>query len=380
MNRLLVFEKNIVEKLMVLRRDYLLRGAVMSSILLTQFIILPLSLLFHGKISKDLVIAGIVCPFIVSLIVAYLLIILIQHVQDSEKKYRSIFENTQDVFYVSDMDGTIRNITPSVLKYTGYRPEELIGRSTELFYHDPCDRAALLETMHNKGEAIDYEVRMKTKDQRSVIVSINAHFTRDEAGKPVGIEGSLRDITERKRMTDDLKHLNEHLARQAATDALTGIANRMKFSEVLGTETLRSKRFGLPLSVIVFDVDHFKKINDSYGHVAGDNVLRDLAALTATIVRRNDLLARWGGEEFLIMVTHTELSSAVVFAERLRTLIEQFDFSTAGHLTCSFGVAQFVYDDTEELLINRADKALYLAKMRGRNRVEWMHSKGEGDR
>jgi len=379
MTRFLVFEKYIVKKLMVFRRAHLLWAAVMSSILLTQFIILPLSFLFHGKISHDLAIAGVVCPFIVSLIVGYLLIILIQHVQDSEKKYRNIFENTQDVFYLTDMNGTILDITPSVHKYSGYRPEELIGKSADLFYHDICDRAAMLETMLSKGEVIDYEVRMKSKDQRTVIVSLNSHFTRDEAGKPVGIEGSLRDITERKKMTDDLKLLNEHLARQAATDALTGVANRMKFSEVLGTEILRAKRFGLPLSVIVFDVDHFKNVNDSHGHVAGDNVLRDLASLTATVVRRNDLLARWGGEEFLIMVTHTELSSAVVFAERLRTLIEQFEFSAVGRLTCSFGVAEFEYDDTEEQLINRADRALYLAKTRGRNRVESTHSMVEGD-
>lgn len=379
MNRLRMTGKQIVSKLTTLRPIHLLWAAVISSVLLTQCIVLPMSLFYHGAIARDLVITGLLCAFLVSLVIAYLLTVLIRHVQESERKYRSIFQNTQDIFYLTDLDGTILDITPSIQKYSGYRPDELIGRSTGEFYHDPRDRAAMMQVMQSKGEVGDYELRMRTKDQRTVIVSVNAHFLRDASGKPVGIEGSLRDVTERNKMNDALKHLNERLTRQVSTDSLTGIANRPKFLEVLGKEILRAKRFKLPLSVIVFDVDHFKNINDTYGHMAGDTTLRDLAMLTETLIRSNDLVARWGGEEFLVMVTHTSLASAVVFAERLRALIERYDFPVGGHLTCSFGVAEFGEDDTEELLISRADKALYLAKMHGRNRVETMPPLIEGN-
>jgi len=290
--------------------------------------------------------------------------------RESENKYRKIFENVQDVFYQSDMNGIITDISPSILRYSGYPREDLIGKPIADYYYDPKDRLNLLETMQKGGEVVDYEVRLKTKKDQFVIVSINSQFLFDEAGNPSGVEGSLRDITERKKATEKLKHMNELLTCQATTDPLTGIPNRSKFNEALSIEILRSKRFKLPLSLIIFDIDHFKKINDTYGHNTGDCALQYLTGLVSKVVRRHDLFARWGGEEFLIMVTNTGQHNAELFAERLRLMIANFDIPGVGHLTCSFGVAEFSPDDTDEVLINRADQALYQAKAGGRNRVE----------
>jgi diguanylate cyclase (GGDEF)-like protein len=120
----------------------------------------------------------------------------------------------------------------------------------------------------------------------------------------------------------------------------------------------------------MFDIDHFKSVNDTYGHHAGDSVLCEIAALISKNVRLNDLFARWGGEEFMILVTNTVSDNARMFAEKLRHAIESHPFPDAGHVTCSFGVAQFQGDETADRFIRRVDAALYRAKARGRNRVE----------
>jgi diguanylate cyclase (GGDEF)-like protein/PAS domain S-box-containing protein len=290
--------------------------------------------------------------------------------RSSELKYKSIFENVHDVFYQADMNGIITDISPSIMRYSNYTREDLIGKPIADYYYNLEDRVNLFETMRKEGEVVDYEVRLKSKEDRFVIVSVNSHFLYDAAGNPSGVEGSFRDITDRKKATEELKRLNGLLACQASTDPLTGIPNRSKFNESLSNEILRSKRFRLPLSVIIFDIDHFKKINDTYGHNTGDCALQYLTGLVAKVVRRHDLFARWGGEEFLIMLTNTEQHGAELFAEKLRLMIEKFNIPEVGHLTCSFGVAEFAHDDTDDVLINRADQALYRAKAGGRNRVD----------
>jgi PAS domain S-box-containing protein len=124
--------------------------------------------------------------------------------QESERKYRRIFENVQDIFYQVDLNGNILEISPSIERYSGYTREELIGKPVLGFYYYPEDRAKLLDAMKKKGEIVDYEVRLRTKDDRLVYASVNAHFLVDEAGNPIGMEGSLWDITERKRLEEQL--------------------------------------------------------------------------------------------------------------------------------------------------------------------------------
>ena len=180
----------------------------------------------------------------------------------------------------------------------------------------------------------------------------------------------MRDITERNKANEELKRLNEILIRQAASDPLTGISNRTKFNEVLEKEIARSIRFKLPLSLIMMDIDHFKEINDTYGHIAGDNVLREFASRVSRSIRKNDLFTRWGGEEFMILVTNVIRSGTVIFAEKLRLEIEALDFSPVRCITCSFGVTEFEKNDTIDSFIKKVDIALYRAKSAGRNRVE----------
>jgi diguanylate cyclase (GGDEF)-like protein len=129
-------------------------------------------------------------------------------------------------------------------------------------------------------------------------------------------------------------------------------------------------RYETPLSVVLYDVDNFKVVNDTHGHQFGDKVLVQLSRFVPSLLRSTDLLARWGGEEFVILTPGSDGGMAYRAAEKLRSAIEQVKFDEIGTVTCSFGVAQYVYGDTAETLISRADDALYLAKLNGRNRVE----------
>ena len=172
-------------------------------------------------------------------------------------------------------------------------------------------------------------------------------------------------------MLAHIKILSEQLSKMAYTDSLTHIYNRLHFAHFLDAEIDKVKRYGGTFSIIFFDLDHFKKVNDNFGHPVGDEVLEKITNIVSSANRSADIFARYGGEEFIILAPETDLSGALIHAERLRNDIEKNDFNTAGHVTSSFGVTEFIAEsDTVERLFDRVDKALYLAKDRGRNRVE----------
>jgi diguanylate cyclase (GGDEF)-like protein len=183
----------------------------------------------------------------------------------------------------------------------------------------------------------------------------------------------MEDVTEQIENEEKLKQLNGLLERRASTDMLTGIYNRLRFNEFLDREINEFRRYQHSLSLIMFDMDHFKKINDTFGHHAGDRVLQDMAKLISANIREVDIFARWGGEEFMILSSHTDVEHAAQLAEKLRTEVEAHRFEGPASISCSFGVTQFGNQDTAESLIARADKALYQAKTEGRNRVVVVH-------
>jgi diguanylate cyclase (GGDEF)-like protein len=168
----------------------------------------------------------------------------------------------------------------------------------------------------------------------------------------------------------ELEELARDLDFKATTDPLTGLSNRLKFDQALSAEIRRARRFDVALSLVIYDVDHFKQINDAYGHQAGDQVLIKLSGFVAKRMRETDLLARWGGEEFVILLPLSDASMAERFAELLREAIATLSFDHGKPVTCSFGVAQFAAGESAERLVARADEALYRAKLNGRNRVE----------
>jgi len=175
----------------------------------------------------------------------------------------------------------------------------------------------------------------------------------------------------------ELDERNELLQAQAAkleelatTDVLTGTFNRRKFNELILAEIERVRRYGHPLSLLVVDIDHFKRINDTHGHDAGDEVLIVLAGLIRTGIRATDSLARWGGEEFVVLSPEVSVEEAAGLAERLRSAAGTYAYSFVGRVTASIGVAQHRAGETPDELFARADEALYRAKEGGRDRVE----------
>lgn len=171
-------------------------------------------------------------------------------------------------------------------------------------------------------------------------------------------------------LTINLERTNKKLKNQALKDPLTGLFNRRYMDDFIDIQVEIFKRNGTPFSLILADIDHFKSINDKYGHIEGDNVLTDFAKLIKNASRPSDILVRYGGEEFIIVATNTDFESAMILAERIRSAIEAAEFANKElKITSSFGVAQYIKGESEEELLKRTDKKLYQAKESGRNRT-----------
>jgi two-component system, cell cycle response regulator len=173
----------------------------------------------------------------------------------------------------------------------------------------------------------------------------------------------VTDITQRKRDEEEILLL-------ATIDSLTGIANRREFNRILTSETDRVRRYGKPLSLVMYDIDFFKRVNDTFGHDVGDTVLQAVTGVVKENIRTVDVMARWGGEEFMVLMPQSNLAAARSTAEKLRQTIAQYSFDKVDKITASFGVTGFMPQDDVNSLLKRADDALYQAKKRGRNRVE----------
>jgi diguanylate cyclase (GGDEF)-like protein len=190
------------------------------------------------------------------------------------------------------------------------------------------------------------------------------------AGLYAGNLGLKRRTEERDEAEKELRRVNLILESQATTDSLTAICNRRKFLELLQIEMQQAKRSEAPLALIFFDIDNFKAINDIFGHDAGDSVLQEIAGLVTSMIRETDIFARFGGEEFVILLLDCDVRTGLDLAEKIRLVVERQTLPKVGSVTCSFGVARLLPDDTPESLIKRADDAMYRAKQGGKNRVE----------
>lgn len=179
---------------------------------------------------------------------------------------------------------------------------------------------------------------------------------------------NLEHIVEER--TAELKEANETISRLAATDELTGLSNRRSFNVLLAAAMSAARRHDYPLSVIMIDLDHFKVVNDTFGHSEGDRILKAFADLLQFMIRVEDVAARWGGEEFIVLLPHTPCEAAAALAERIRVAFEQISSSeTPMALSASFGVVQLQMGLDADTLVRLADDALYRAKHEGRNRV-----------
>lgn len=163
---------------------------------------------------------------------------------------------------------------------------------------------------------------------------------------------------------------NKELELLSITDPLTGIYNRGKFNRGIDLCIRIYKERAVPFSLLLFDIDDFKEINDKYGHMAGDKIIKDVVNIIKKEIRESDVFFRWGGDEFMILLMNTDIKYAVSIAERIREIIDKFEFQTVGHVSCSFGVVSYQDGDNADSLLIRGDNVLYRAKDKGKNRVE----------
>ncbi|WP_022949735.1 sensor domain-containing diguanylate cyclase [Methylohalobius crimeensis] len=274
--------------------------------------------------------------------------------------YRQIFHHAHDGIATTDLAGYYREQNPVHRALIGYSDEALAGQTPAIHLGEETF-ARIFQALESE-DVFRGEIRSRTRADDWVDIELTAFVVRDEDGTPLGTAGIKRDIRARKRAESRLKQLAER-------DYLTGIYNRSMFHRLLEAELARIGRHRRPLSLILFDVDHFKQINDRHGHLVGDRVLMQLAEIVRENIRKADVFARYGGEEFVLLLPDTPPEKAGRLAEKLCLKCRKYCFERVGKVTCSFGVAGFRQVESAEDFIGRADEALYQAKDAGRNQV-----------
>ncbi|MFP4330615.1 MAG: diguanylate cyclase [Spirochaetaceae bacterium] len=278
-----------------------------------------------------------------------------------------IFDNTRDALFLLDVvdQGEFRYIkfNRAQEEVSGLRSEDVRGRRPEEILTGEYATEAIRrfrECLESR-ETVTYEETVPGQNGPTVWSTKLRPVIYE--GRVIQIVGSGRDITEEKKLEAKLRRLSD-------ADPLTGIYNRRKVMEELEREINRSLRYGHPLSLLMLDIDHFKGINDRFGHTAGDAVLTGFAETIKRRLRPTDIFGRWGGEEFLIILSETDLKGAYTLAERVRESIEDQAYLPELRATASIGVAALGAEVTsKDDLVNAADEALYCAKENGRNRV-----------
>jgi len=254
----------------------------------------------------------------------------------------------------------ITAVSSAYEKLSGYSKEELIGQKINIINHPDTPKKVYKELWSaiEKGNEWKGELQNKDKNGDSYWVEQNIISIKDENNNISSYMSVEVDITAKKE-----------LEIISTIDRLTNIANRRKLDEYLSLEAETAQRYDRPLSLFMIDIDHFKKVNDTYGHQIGDYALQSVAKLLKDNIRNTDIVGRFGGEEFMVICPETDQHAASVLAEKLRLEINNYHFETINHITISIGVAQIQNTNTISEWIERADKALYRAKGEGRNQV-----------
>lgn len=290
--------------------------------------------------------------------------------RNSSSFYHNLFEKLPLPYQSLDIEGNLIAVNQTWLDFLGYEEDEVIGR----FFGDFMTESSLqllgvtFEKFKREGYVSSpiFETKRKGSDE-PLIVTINGRVERDAAERFIRTHCVLTDVTQRIKAERELQQ-------RAFFDGLTGVFNRDHFYQLANTQFASARRNGFPLTLLMLDVDHFKRINDSYGHAAGDTVLKTLAKSFPNTLREQDISGRVGGEEFAILLPKTNQKNGVQIAERLRlTLAQQLipmENQATINITVSMGVAHLIDADTSfDSLMKRADKALYRAKHLGRNQT-----------
>jgi len=257
-------------------------------------------------------------------------------------------------------DSTILSVSSAFESSSGYTKDELVGKKMNILNNPQQNKIIFFELWRTilKGEAWSGIIKNRTKKGDTYWLEQNIVPTLDKDKKIESFVSVSVDITAKVE-----------LERLASIDKLTGAYNRRMIDEFMKKEVSLHVRDSKNLSLIMADIDHFKAVNDTYGHQAGDVVLSDVGRIISSAIRKSDIFGRYGGEEFIIICPNTSSEQALVLAEKIREEIESFSFAEVGHKTISLGISTLIANDKVENIIKRADDALYIAKNEGRNRA-----------
>ena len=287
------------------------------------------------------------------------------------KEFVDSFLDSQQSITVVYNKNSLKLINRTGLEFFGYNSlESLLASHSDIVDFFMEEDGCISKYTYGKNWV---ESIYNDKTNRNNTVKVKIFSKRDELEHYFYIKISkMKDNKEYLLTFNDITKLEKdkvNIKKLAELDPLTQIYNRVKLSEMFRGIFFNAKKYNTIVTIILFDIDHFKQINDNYGHNVGDKVLRELSSLVRSLLREEDIFARWGGEEFVIVLEGVSLQETKKLASHLREEIEKFPFDIVEHITCSFGVTQFTQSDTESLFFERVDKALYEAKERGRNRV-----------
>jgi len=295
--------------------------------------------------------------------------------KEAELRYRNIFEHASEGIFQTSLDGRYLAANPALARLYGYpSPAALMAGLDDIgrqLYTRSGQRERFHQLMAQQGEVLNFESEVYRQDGTRIWISENAHAVRDTEGQTLYYEGTVQDISERKRHQEELE-------RQANHDMLTGLPNRILLGDRVEQGIARAARLGYYLTVVFIDLDNFKFINDSLGHGAGDELLKEIASRLRHCVRTSDTVARLGGDEFVLLLGDHFRASTVI--SQLRRVLAEIGrpVMLSGrefHVGASLGVAMYPGDGEDPAsLLKHADTAMYAAKNRGRNNFQFFTS------
>lgn len=294
-----------------------------------------------------------------------------ESLRQSEEKYRTILENIQEGYFEVDLFGNFTFFNDSVCRIIGYSKDEMMGMNNRVFTKEEMTQKVYqaFNKVYRTGEPtkeFDWQIVRKDGTRRYIEASVS--LKKNLSGQPIGFKGIIRDITERKEIDQQLNHMATH-------DALTGLPNRLLFMDRLEVALAQSKRNRNKLAVMMLDLDHFKNINDTLGHLVGDKLLKEVGSRLTGILRHNDTVARLGGDEFVVLLS--DLGKIEYAAGVAKVILKSFQrpfvFSDNEIISnASIGIAVYPDDcDDVESLLKKSDMAMYAVKTHGRNSYQF---------
>lgn len=302
-------------------------------------------------------------------------------IRKSERFMNTVFESIHDPFCILDLNYRVVRANKAYAEYRSLHMDDLLGNvcfEAIKGLSQPCEECAVEKTFKSKDPCVTEKISTD-KEGGEVWLETYTYPVFDEKGAVTYVIEYTRDITERKRGEIERSRLIKELEYLSRTDRLTKLFNRGALIERLISEVERVKRYGSSLSLMLCDIDHFKSINDTHGHAEGDRALELISSILSDEVRSTDVVGRYGGDEFMIILPETELPRGREIAERIRKAVEGLEFSVSEdiqlHITLSIGLTMYTAEDGDfNPLIKRADDAMYMSKRGGRNRVSVMAS------